>query len=129
MSAATKNEAPRVAGGIMGAMERTAVRVVDNVLLTAIARVSASIGVPVLLALGFWVTNSMVHLQQQGAVQAAEQARLVAEVRELQEYRREAFGRGQRVMQENANLAAAVSDIRRALERIDQRIDKAMNGK
>lgn len=129
MSAATKNEAPRVAGGIMGAMERTAVRVVDNVLLTATARVAASVGLPILLGMAGWVANSLVHLQQQNAVQAVEQARLVAEVRDLQEYRREAFGRGQRLTQENTSLLASVADLKRSLERIDQRIDKAMNGK
>lgn len=119
----------RTSGGIMGAMERTAAKVVDNVLLAAASRLAVLGGMPLAIGMLGWFASSVINLQQQAAVQAAEQARLVGEVRELQDYRREAFARGQRVITETANLTAAVGDVKRQLERIDARIDKAVNGR
>ena len=107
----------------MTAMERTAAKVVDNVLLAAAARIAVLGGVPLILGAIGWFASSFINLQQLSAMQAAEQERLVGEVKDLQDYRREAYGRGQRVIQENANLAAALADVKRALERIDTRLD------
>lgn len=115
--------AARTSGGLMTAMERTAAKVVDNVLLAAAARIAVLGGVPLILGAIGWFASSFINLQQLSAMQAAEQARLVDEVKDLQDYRREAYGRGQRVIQENANLAAALADVKRALERIDTRLD------
>lgn len=115
--------AARTSGGLMTAMERTAAKVVDNVLLAAAARIAVLGGVPLILGAIGWFASSFINLQQLSAMQAAEQARLVGEVKDLQDYRREAYGRGQRVIQENANLAAALADVKRALERIDTRLD------
>lgn len=115
--------AARTSGGLMTAMERTAAKVVDNVLLAAAARIAVLGGVPLILGAIGWFASSFINLQQLSAMQAAEQERLVGEVKDLQDYRREAYGRGQRVIQENANLAAALADVKRALERIDTRLD------
>lgn len=115
--------AARTSGGLMTAMERTAAKVVDNVLLAAAARIAVLGGVPLILGAIGWFASSFINLQQLSAMQAAEQARLVGEVKDLQDYRLEAYGRGQRVIQENANLAAALADVKRALERIDTRLD------
>lgn len=98
-------------------MNEAAKKVVQNVMLAAVVRIMLLIGTPTMIALLSWFAGSFVALQQTTAVQAAEQARLVSEVRELQEYRRDAYARGSRMQQD-------VIAIKEMLTRIQNNLDR-----
>lgn len=98
-------------------MNDAARKVADSVMMTALARLAVLIGTPAMLMLLAWFAGNFIALQQLSAVQAAEQTRLVLDVRELQDYRRDAYARGQAMAKE---LAA----IRDQLARIETRLDR-----
>ena len=104
--------------GVRRAMNDAAKKVVDNVMSAALSRLMVLFGVPAILAGCFWLTGTLVAVQQITAIQAAEQARLVSEVRELQEYRRDAYARGSRMQQE---LTTIREDVMQIQNNLDQR--------
>ena len=98
-------------------MAEAAKTVVGNVMMAAIARLMLLVGTPIMIGLLTWFASGFVAMQQLVAVQAAEQARLVSDVRELQDYRRDAFARG-------AALAKDVGTIKEMLVRLQDSFDK-----
>ena len=102
--------------GAFNAMNEAAKTVMGNMMLAAVARMMLVIGTPLMIGLLTWFAGSFVALQQHVAIQAAEQARLVSEVRELQDYRRDAFARG-------AALTKDVVTIKEMLVRLQNTMD------
>ena len=102
-------------------MNDAAKKVVDSVMSAALARLMVLFGVPCILAGSFWLTGNFIALREMAAVQAAEQARIVSQVRELEEYRRDAFGRGQRMQSDLAAIRDMLADQKRTLERLAER--------
>lgn len=106
-------------------MNEAAKRVMENVLLAAIVRLLLLICTPLMIGLLTWFVSGFIALQQFTAVQAAEQARLVSEVRDLQDYRRDAFARGQALAAQVTNIQSAIVQQSRTLERIEDRLNRA----
>lgn len=100
-------------------------RVVESVLLAAIVRVMLLVGTPVMIGLLTWFAGGFIAMQTLSSVQAAEQARLVSEVRELQDYRRDAYARGQAMQTQVASIQNILASQARTLERIDDRLNRA----
>ena len=98
-------------------MAEAAKMVAGNVMMAAIARLMLLAGTPIMVGLLGWFATGFVAMQQLVAVQAAEQARLVTEVRDLQEYRREAQARG-------AALTRDVTTIKEMLTRVQSTLDQ-----
>ena len=88
-----------------------------TLMMAAIARLMLLVGTPIMIGLLTWFASGFVAMQQLVAVQAAEQAWLVSEVRELQDYRRDAFARG-------AALTKDVGTIKEMLVRLQDSFDK-----
>ncbi len=107
---------PARVSGVRLTMGEAAKTVVGNVMLAAVARMMLLFGTPIMTGLLIWFASGFVAMQQLVAVQAAEQARLVSEVRELQDYRREAFARG-------AAITKDVQTIKEMLARLQTTID------
>lgn len=99
-------------------------KVLHSIILAAMARLWLLIGMPAVLGLSGWVLVETLAQKQLAAVQAAEQARLVVEMRDMQDYRREAFAREQVVTNKLATVQDALADQKRTLERIDDRLAK-----
>lgn len=109
-------------------MEDRCNKIMQNQLLGAWARISAAFGPAIAIALLCWVANTLVTGQRDAAIQAAEQARMVAQVAELETYRREAFARGQANQRDLAAMRELVTelraDFRREIDRLAARIDQ-----
>ncbi len=108
--------------GIRAAMEDRANKVMGNVLLAAWARISAAVGPPLAVALIVAGGTYLIASRSDSAVQAAEQEKLAASIRDLEKYRIEAYGRGQAML-------ARLDAVQKALDRIDQRLDQQQRAK
>ena len=98
-------------------MNDAARKVVENVMAAARSRLFVLFGVPAVLAGSFWLTGNFIAMREIAAVQAAEQARLVSQVRDLEEYRRDAYARGSRMQQD-------IVSIKEMLMRIQNNLDQ-----
>jgi hypothetical protein len=107
---------PGVFHGVRLGMNEAAKTVMNNMMLAAFARIMLVGGTPIIIGLLAWFAGSFVALQQLVAIQASEQARLVSEVRELQDYRREAYARG-------TGLTKDVAIIKEMLDRMQKTLD------
>lgn len=124
---ATAATQPR--GGVIRAMNAAAKAIADNVMMTAISRMTLVIGTPLLLGSIMWFGGNFIALQQMTAVQASEQARLVSEVHELQQYRRDASSRGAALEQNLVAIRDMLADQRQSLQAINSRLDRSSSGR
>lgn len=98
--------------------------IVDSVILAAIARLAVVIGTPAMLGVLAWFAGNFIALREVAAVHAATQARLVAEMSDLQTYRRDAYARGEAMRREDAAIRETLRDVQQALNRLTDRIDR-----
>ena len=97
-------------------MNDAARKVVENVMAAALSRLFVLFGVPAVLAGSFWLTGNFIAMREIAAVQAAEQARLVSQVRDLEEYRRDAYARGSRMQQDIVSIKEMLTRIQNNLD-------------
>lgn len=102
-------------------MKNTIHTVARSEVLAGVSRIAVMLGTPLIVGLLSWFTVGFISLREVVAVQVSIQTRLVAEVAVLQEYRRDAYARGvARDATDNA-LKESLTELRRLVERIDQR--------
>lgn len=130
MSATDANRAAAATdptGGVLKKMNAAGKAIADNVIMTAVARMTVIIGTPVLLTCLMWFAGSFIALQQMTAVQSAEQARLVTEMHELQQYRRDSSARNAALDRDIAAIRDLIADQRQSLQSISSRLDRSLS--
>lgn len=105
-------------------MDKAARTIVENMMLAAVTRLIVLVGTPTMIGLLAWFAGNFIALQQLTAIQAAEQMRIVADVAELQVYRRDAFARGESMRREDSALRETLREVQQALSRISDRLDR-----
>lgn len=102
-------------------VKQAADAIVHSVLMAALSRILVVLGTPVMLGLLAWFSGNFIALRETVAVQTSMQSRLVIEVADLQQYRRDAFARGIARDAQDRQFAESISDIKRAFERLSDR--------
>lgn len=106
-------------------VKQAADAIAHSVIMAALTRIAILLGTPLLVTAITWGAGNLIALREMVAVQVATQARLVGEVADLQGYRRDAFARGVARDQEDKALRSSIEDMKKALERIN---DRALRG-
>ena len=124
------NRAPKPAAeqGFWQMVKHGAENVVHNAIVGVFVRGFILLGIPAVLWMLYSISGAFVEMRDLGKIESAAQARLVVEVRELQEQRLEGRIRGNTLQQEmialRAQVAELAADFRRRTDRLDTRIDQ-----
>lgn len=125
MSAASRDrQAAHLIEGVKSAMATTATKFVDSLALKTARGALVLFGIPIMLTLLYSISGRFLNMEQVNAVQAAEQARIVQEVNDLQAYRREAFARGAAVQRDVSAIKDMIVDQKLTIQRLSDRIDQ-----